>query len=173
MFWFCIFELYLFVTTLRIHPAVTRLTVHRRHHVFETWTFARPRGIFLLFSRMRLSFDSIEPRNELAANTWIVEWLYRRIISSTGTIARRNAAVHSGRFRILTSIFVIENYVLEPLSGLSCPLVGVAFVFCGYHACALRIKKVIRIQATWCMGRTFLKWCNFRESWRWWGVQAS
>ena len=43
--------------------------------------------------------------------TWLVEWLHRRVISSTGAIVRRKAVVRSMRFRTLTMIFVTINDV--------------------------------------------------------------
>ena len=44
--------------------------------------------------------------------TWFVEWLHRRVISSTGALARRKAVVRSGCFRTLSFISVTVNDVI-------------------------------------------------------------
>ena len=78
-----------------------------------------------------------------------------RVISSAGAIAPRTGVVQSINFRSLSLIFATENVVIRKIVKIIVSAGVWGIVCCDYHAWALRIKKVIRRQATWCMDPKF------------------
>ena len=73
-------------------------------HFRENWRcWGVQASKFMKFVRWR-DFNAL--RRPTLSFTWLVEWLHRRVISSTGAIARRMPVVRSVGFRTSPLIFV-------------------------------------------------------------------
>ena len=131
-----------------MHPKILKCWNFRK---YWRWWRVQP-SKFTKIARWR-DFNAL--RRPTLSFTWLVEWLHRRVISSAGTFAPRRAVVQSIRFQSLTLIFVTENDVIRTIVQTIVSADVLGFVFCDYDAWALRIKKVTRAQATWCMDRKF------------------
>ena len=124
----------------------------------KSWNFRNidaGEGFVLLKSRNSLAGAISMPCGAPTYHSkWLVEWLHRRVISSTGTIARRKVVVQSRRFRTLAMIFVAINDVFWNIWRSLCRRCLI-FISWKYHGWALRNEKVIRAQATGPMSLKF------------------
>ena len=152
-------------------PEVSRLDVAKqtsytwpsnRFHgpeIWKSWNFLKywrwwtaQASKIMKFARWR-DFNAL--RRAHVSFTWLVEWLHRK----SNIVYRGNCFTKGGRTIRTVSNFDLcfrdhKRCVLKTFED-RCVRRCLNFIFWKYHGWALRIKKVIRYQATWSMDRNF------------------